>query len=135
MKVSMPTSRQRLERTVRELVRRAGFDPRRVRVVFPAALERIHQNNRRRYAQMSAVSFRFEFARSTLALPWRYQLGLAAHEVGHLIAIRRYEDFTEPGADAAARAVLGIPIGYDRTLAGTRCPGCRGLQYARKVIL
>lgn len=127
----MSTSRQRLERTVRDLMRRAGFDPRGARVVFPAALERIHQNNRRRFAQMSPAIPRFEFARSTLDLPWRYQYGLAAHEVGHYIAIAKWGDSSERGADMAAKHVLGITIGYDTTMPGTRCVGCRGLQYAK----
>lgn len=124
-------SKARLVRTLRALVERAGFDGARARVVFPAALERIHQNNRRRYAQMSAGLMRFEFARSVLVLPWSHQLGLIAHEVGHLIAIRRFGDTSEKGADAASKTVLGITIGYDHSMPGTTCPGCRGLQYAR----
>jgi hypothetical protein len=113
------------ELVLRRLVLRAGFDPRQAQLVFPAALDRIHANNRRRYAQMIPSTMRFELARAFFDLEWRFQAGLLAHEVGHLVAVRRFDDDSESGADAAARTYLGIAIGYDRSWPG------KGLQYAR----
>lgn len=112
---------------LKRLLRQAGFDPTKATLRMPAELDRIHANNRRRYAQMSPATMVFEFAHATLDLDDRHRLGLVAHEVGHLIAIVRWGDRSEEAADRAAKSVLGITIGYDRSWPG------KGLQYALRV--
>ncbi len=102
------------------LVGVAGLDPQKIEIAYPAALQREHEQNSRRYAQVDPTVPLFEFARSTRALPLKHRVGLYAHEIGHVLV--PWED--EDGADDAARRVLGVTIGYDR-----RWPG-KGLQYA-----
>jgi len=111
-----------LDREVRELLARAGFDPSKAKVRLSRELDEEHQRNRRRYAWMSEDPPFFEFAHATLDLDLAHRRGLLAHEVGHLIAITRHGDTSEDGADAAARDVLGVTIGYDH-----KWPG-KGLQ-------
>lgn len=120
-------TKAQLLKDLKELVAVAGFDPAKVVMVFWGPLDREHESNCRRYAQMIPSSYRFEFARAILSLPPRHRLGLLAHEVGHLIAIRNHGDDSEDGADLWARKGLGITIGYDMSWPG------KGLQYARKV--
>ena len=83
-----------------------------------------HEKNARRYAQVAAFDDPpiFEFAEQTLLLPWRWRMGLYAHEVGHVLDPDPNK--TEPGADVTALSELGIRVGYDR-----RWPG-KGLQVA-----
>lgn len=115
-------SRDQLVTEVREMCARGDIDPSSVTVAFPAALEREHAQNARRYAQIDLEARRFEFASATLELDARHREGLVAHEVGHLISYERGEKSTEADADAAAREVLGVTIDYD-----TAWPG-KGLQ-------
>lgn len=89
---------------------------------FWGPLDAEHEENPRRYAQVIPQQRRFEFARAILWLPPEHREGLLAHEVGHVLDPEADED----GADAAARRVTGVDIGYDR-----RWPG-KGLQVARR---
>lgn len=116
-----------LLRMLKRLVEVAGFDPSKVKMEFWGPLDREHERDCRRYAQMYAHNYRFQFARAILKLPAKHRLGLVAHEVGHLVAIRRHGDMSEDGADLEARRVLGVTIGYDMAWPG------KGLQYARRV--
>ncbi len=120
-------TKTQLLRDLRRLVDMAGFDGSKVILVFWKPLDREHARDCRRYAQMTAHNMRFEFARAILSLPAKHRLGLLAHEVGHLIAIRNHGDMSEDGADLWSRKDLGITIGYDMAWPG------KGLQYARRV--
>ncbi len=121
------TTKAALTRELKRLVELARFDSSKVKVEFWGPLDREHARDCRRYAQMYPHNFRFQFARAILKLPEKHRLGLLAHEVGHLIAVRRHGDTSEDGADDQSRKVLGITIGYDHAWDG------RGLQYARRV--
>jgi hypothetical protein len=120
-------TRAEFGRELRRLVKLAGFDPLKVKIEFWKPLDREHEGDCRRYAQVYAHNFRFQFTSAILSLPERHRLGLLAHEVGHVIAIRRHGDMSEDGADDRSRDVLGITIGYDMSWPG------KGLQYARKI--
>jgi hypothetical protein len=98
----------------------------RIEVVFPRALELEHQRNPRRFAQVDVDRLRFEFAPAILELDEDHQVGVIAHEVGHVLAHRYWEDLSEDGADRAAAQFLGITIRYD-----DRWPG-KGLQCMAK---
>jgi len=102
-------------------ITRAGIA--RCRVSFPKKLTALHRRNPRRYAQVLPGRVpRFEFAAQVLALPREHQLGLIAHEIGHVLAAQRDPQHSEQDADRAAHAALGARIAYDR-----RWPG-KGLQ-------
>lgn len=125
------------ERFLAEILRamghavRAGAIPAVAGVVqFTRGLSRTHGANARRYAQVSSgcagAAPVFEFAPEALLLPSAHRRGLVAHEVGHVIAHYALgPGHSETQADACARAVLGVAIGYDK-----RWPG-KGLQVAR----
>lgn len=123
--VSRPISEAQLLRELGGMLSRAGLDG----DGGPAAtawfwdpLDAEHEENPRRYAQVIPSERRFEFARAVLWLRPEHREGLLAHEVGHVLDPEADED----GADAAARRVIGVDIGYDN-----RWPG-KGLQIARR---
>lgn len=104
---------------LRDLYREAGFcGP--LRLSWTDELERTHQRNARRYAQVAPFCTppQFELAPQTTHLPAKHRRGLLAHEVGHVLDPYG----SERDADLAAEEALGVRMGYDR-----RWPG-RGLQ-------
>lgn len=112
----------RLDGEVREMLARAGLDPRHATIVLHTPLEREHARNRRRYAQCIPDELRFEFATATLALAPAHREALIAHEVGHCVAFREQGDHTEDDADWWAEKRCGVPICYDKAWPG------KGLQ-------
>ena len=118
--VVRPISQTQLVSELEHLLRVARLDHNPYTVWIGGALDSVHANNPRRYAQVGAEDRVFEFATATLQLPYCHRRGLLAHEVGHVIA----PDASEDETDAAAARVLGIEIAYDG-----RWPG-KGLQFA-----
>jgi hypothetical protein len=114
-----PISVEQLHREVQVLLHIAKL-PSKYFIDFPESLNQEHARNPRRFAQVETQTRTFEFAHAILMLPWRYRLGLQAHEVGHVLDPAGGED----EADAAAYEHLHVRIGYDHAWPG------KGLQVA-----
>ncbi len=52
------------------------------------------------------------YARAYWGLPLRHQMGLLAHEIGHILVLRTKASHYEPNADRAANKFFGITIRY-----------------------
>ena len=117
-----PIGFDQLQSELAETAKQARFG-RRFRVSIDEALTEEHERNTRRYAAVTPQEAvpTFFFAEQTLWLPYRYRLGLYAHEIGHVLA---HPDHNEDSADAHGMAALDLLIVYDH-----RWPG-KGLQVA-----
>jgi len=116
-----PISDAQIEREFRAACAKAGISDPTIRVYPPLTEE--HRRNPRRYAQCIPHEHLFEIAEQYRYLPWRYRLGLMAHEIGHVIDPD--PEKTEDAADFWGGRALGIKIVYDH-----RWPG-KGLQMAK----
>lgn len=122
--LAKPVSPERLEAELAAVWARGrrGQPP---RIVPTEALSKTHGRNPRRYCETNGeVIF---VAPQILRLPRAQRLGLIAHELGHVVLLRRrLWGHSERAADRTAERVFGVEVTYD-----LRWPG-RGLQSGRR---
>ncbi len=86
-----------------------------------------HVRSRRQYAHTGHYKDTICLASTFLSLPLSHQAGLFAHEIGHIIMMKRRKDHNEPDADKAAERFLGVTIRY-----ATTTPWGEDLQYLNR---
>lgn len=123
-------SLRQLDDEVRQMAAHGGIDPSEVVVVLWTPAEEQARTDRD-FAYVYGPIPEIHFSKHTLELGPAHREALIGHELGHVLSIRRRGDYSEPGADDAARELLGVPICYDRRYSGkglqVRCANPREL--------
>lgn len=83
--------------------------------------------SRRQYAHTNHYDNTICVADAFWDLPMKFQVGLLAHELGHIIMLEKRQTHYEPDADKAAKQYLGVTVQY---VAHT--PWGEDLQYLNK---
>lgn len=84
----------------------------RIRLKQCSGADREHVESLRQYMHTGHYRDTICYAEAFKKLPQRYQAGLLAHELGHIIMIEKRQAHFEPDADWAAQRYLKVTVRY-----------------------